>query len=53
VGENWVSPFTVSVNEAEQTLQNIRAQMKGAGQFAWQALDQAAQVLFNQKDQSR
>src|SRR4030095_2660753 len=27
-------PFNVSVNDAEQTLQNIRAQMKGAGQFA-------------------
>ena len=42
-------PFTVSVNDAEQTLQNIRAQMKGAGQFAWQAPDQAAQFCLSKK----
>src|SRR6476660_2354873 len=42
-------PFTVSVNDGEQTLQNIRAQMKGAGQFAWQALDQAAQFCLTRK----
>src|SRR5947208_7443581 len=35
-------PFTVAVNDADQTLQNIRAQLKGAGQFAWQALDEGA-----------
>ena len=42
-------PFTVSVNDADQTLQNIRAQMKGAGQFAWQAPDQAAQFCLTNK----
>jgi hypothetical protein len=42
-------PFTVSVNDAEQTLQNIRNQMKGAGQFAWQAPDQAAQFCLTKK----
>src|SRR5262249_23407900 len=42
-------PFTVSVNDAEQTLQNIRAQMKGGGQFAWQAPDQAAQFCLTKK----
>ena len=42
-------PFTVSVNDAEQTLQNIRAQMKGAGQFSWQAPDQAAQFCLTRK----
>jgi tetratricopeptide (TPR) repeat protein len=42
-------PFTVSVNDGEQTLQNIRAQMKGAGQFAWQAPDQAAQFCLTKK----
>jgi tetratricopeptide (TPR) repeat protein len=42
-------PFTVSVNDADQTLQNIRAQLKGAGQFAWQALDQAAQFCSTRK----
>ena len=42
-------PFTVSVNDADQTLQNIRAQMKGRGQFTWQALDQAAQFCLTRK----
>src|SRR5262245_527486 len=42
-------PFTVSVNEADQTLKNIQAQMKGAGQFAWQAPDQAAQFCLTKK----
>ena len=42
-------PFIVSVNDADQTLQNIRAQMKGAGQFAWQAPDQAAQFCLTNK----
>lgn len=42
-------PFTVSVNDADQTLQNIRGQMKGAGQFAWQAPDQAAQFCLTKK----
>jgi len=42
-------PFTVSVNDAHETLQNIRAQMKGAGQFAWQAPDQAAQFCLTRK----
>jgi hypothetical protein len=40
-------PFTVSIKDADQTLQNIRAQMKGAGKFAWQAPDQAAQFCLN------
>src|SRR5215510_11195514 len=47
--EKLAIPFTVSVNDADQTLQNIRAQMKGAGQFAWQALDQAAQFCLTNK----
>jgi len=42
-------PFTVSVNDADQTLQNIQAQLKGAGQFAWQALDQGAQFCLTRK----
>src|SRR5882724_1429719 len=42
-------PFTVSVNDADQTLQNIRAQLKGSGQFAWQALDQGAQFCLTRK----
>lgn len=44
--EKLAVPFTVSVSDANQTLQNIRAQMKGAGQFAWQAPDQAAQFCL-------
>jgi hypothetical protein len=47
--EKVAIPFTVSVNDADQTLQNIRAQMKGAGQFAWQAPDQAAQFCLTRK----
>jgi tetratricopeptide (TPR) repeat protein len=42
-------PFTVAISDANQTLQNIRGQMKGAGQFAWQAPDQAAQFCLTQK----
>src|SRR6267143_2808894 len=42
-------PFTVSIKDAEQTLQNIQAQLKGAGQFAWQALDQGAQFCLTRK----
>src|SRR5438034_11000533 len=28
-------PFTVSIKDSEQTLQNIRAQLKGRGQVTW------------------
>jgi Protein of unknown function (DUF2911) len=42
-------PFTVSIKDADQTLQNIRAQLKGRGQFTWQALDQAAQFCLARK----
>src|ERR1044072_1755805 len=45
--EKLAVPFTVSVSDANQTLQNIRAQMKGVGQFAWQAPDQAAQFCLS------
>src|SRR5213079_913012 len=39
-------PFTVSVNDADQTLQNIRVQLKGRGQFTRQALDEGAQFCL-------
>jgi hypothetical protein len=42
-------PFTVSINDADQTLQNIREQLKGRGQFAWQALDEGAQFCLTRK----
>jgi len=42
-------PFTVSIKDAEQTLQNIRAQLKGRGQFTWQALDEGAQFCLARK----
>jgi hypothetical protein len=42
-------PFTVSVSDANQTLQNIRAQLKGRGQFTWQALDEGAQFCLTRK----
>jgi hypothetical protein len=42
-------PFTVSIKDADQTLENIRAQLKGRGQFTWQALDEAAQFCLTRK----
>ena len=42
-------PFTVSVKDSDQTLQNIREQLKGRGQFTWQALDEAAQFCLTKK----
>ena len=42
-------PFTVSINDSDQTLQNIRAQLKGRGQFAWDSLDAAAQFCLSKK----
>jgi tetratricopeptide (TPR) repeat protein len=42
-------PFTVSIKDSDQTLQNIRAQLKGRGQFTWQALDGAAQFCLTRK----
>src|SRR5438067_6492831 len=42
-------PFTVSVKDSEQTLENIRAQLKGRGQFTWQALDEGAQFCLARK----
>ena len=42
-------PFTVSIEDSEQTLQNIREQLKGRGQFTWQALDEAAQFCLTKK----
>src|SRR5262249_30682799 len=42
-------PFIVSVNDADQTLQNIRAQLKGRGQFTWQSLDEGAQFCLTRK----
>jgi hypothetical protein len=47
--EKLAVPFTVSVNDADQTLQNIRAQLKGRGQFTWQALDEGAQFCLTRK----
>jgi hypothetical protein len=42
-------PFTVSIKDAEQTLENIRGQLKGRGQFTWQALDEGAQFCLTRK----
>src|SRR5438874_3446667 len=42
-------PFTVSINDSDQTLQSIRAQLKGRGQFTWQALDEGAQFCLTRK----
>src|SRR4029077_6881644 len=48
-GEKLGVPFTVSIKDADKTLQNIRAQLKGRGQFTWQALDEAAQFCLTRK----
>src|SRR5213082_806432 len=42
-------PFTVSIKDSDQTLQNIRDQLKGRGQFTWQALDEGAQFYLTRK----
>jgi hypothetical protein len=42
-------PFTVSIKDSDQTLQNIREQLKGRGQFTWQALDEGAQFCLTKK----
>jgi hypothetical protein len=42
-------PFTVSIKDSDQTLQNIREQLKGRGQFTWQALDEGAQFCLTRK----
>src|SRR5437870_2351767 len=47
--EKFGVPFTVSIKDSEQTLQNIRAQLKGRGQFTWQALDEGAQFCLTRK----
>jgi hypothetical protein len=47
--EKLAVPFTVSIKDADQTLQNIRAQLKGQAQFTWQGPDQAAQFCLTKK----
>ncbi|HZR04553.1 MAG TPA: DUF2911 domain-containing protein [Candidatus Udaeobacter sp.] len=47
--EKLAVPFTVSIKDSEQTLDNIRAQLKGRGQFTWQALDEGAQFCLTRK----
>src|SRR5262249_44066989 len=42
-------PFTVSVNDADQTGENIRAQLKGRGKFTWHALDDGGQFCLYRK----
>src|SRR5207237_2621645 len=47
--EKLCVPFTVSINDADQTLENIRAQLKGRDQLTWQALDEGAQFCLTRK----
>ena len=42
-------PFTVSVNDADQTLQNIRAQLKGAASLPGKLWTKAAQFCLTRK----
>jgi hypothetical protein len=44
--EKLAVPFKVAVTD-QTTLDNIRAQMKGRGQFTWQAPDEAAQFCLS------
>jgi predicted negative regulator of RcsB-dependent stress response len=46
--EKLAVPFKISVTD-ETTLENIRGQLKGRGQFTWQALDEGAQFCLNKK----
>jgi tetratricopeptide (TPR) repeat protein len=47
--EKLAVSFTVSIKDSDQTLQNIRAQLKGQAQFTWQGPDQAAQFCLTKK----
>jgi hypothetical protein len=44
--EKLAVPFKIAVTD-QTTLENIRAQMKGRGQFTWQAPDEAAQFCLS------
>jgi hypothetical protein len=44
--EKLAVPFKIAVTD-QTTLDNIRAQMKGRGQFTWQAPDEAAQFCLS------
>jgi Protein of unknown function (DUF2911) len=44
--EKLAVPFNIAVTD-QTTLENIRAQMKGRGQFTWQAPDEAAQFCLS------
>jgi hypothetical protein len=46
--EKLAIPFKVAVTD-DTTLQNIRAQLKGRGQFTWQSLDEGAQFCLSHK----
>src|SRR5437764_1880659 len=42
-------PFPVSIHDAEQTLENIRVELKGRGQLTLPALDEGAQFCLTRK----
>jgi hypothetical protein len=44
--EKLAIPFNIAVTD-QTTLENIRAQMKGRGQFTWQSPDEAAQFCLS------
>ncbi|HEY2124133.1 MAG TPA: DUF2911 domain-containing protein [Chthoniobacterales bacterium] len=46
--EKLAVPFKISVTD-QTTLENIRAQLKGRGQFTWQSLDEGAQFCLTKK----
>ena len=47
--EKLAVPFKISIKYSEQTLQNVRNQLRGRGQFEWQSLDEGAQFCLTRK----
>ena len=47
--EKLAVPFKVAINDIEATVANIRNQMRGRGQFEWEAPNQAAQFCLSKK----
>jgi hypothetical protein len=47
--EKLAVPFKIAIKDSDQTLQNIRNQLRGRGQFEWQSLDEGAQFCLTRK----
>ena len=51
--EKLAVPFKVSVNEAETVLASIRNELRGHAQYNWNPLNEAAQLLPDEKSRAR